>query len=126
MIALLGHWRLIAAGGVALAAAVSLLLLQHERQARFEAERGRDRAIAEAVAARTQGELDRTAAAAAATAQTRTVKIVTRSEEAAHAVLDLPGADQTLPQPLRDAWLAGVRGLREPEDADRSADPDGG
>ncbi|OYX29413.1 MAG: hypothetical protein B7Y99_13220 [Caulobacterales bacterium 32-69-10] len=126
MIALLTHWRLGATCLAGIAAALLLALLQHERQARTEAERRLDEAQVQASAAHAQGELEQSAGAAAAAAQTRTVHIVTRSEEAAHAIVDLPGADQALPQPVRDGWLAGVRELRQPAAGAHSADSAGG
>jgi hypothetical protein len=126
MIALLAHWRLAAAGAAGIAAAVLLFSLQHERHARTEAEQRRDEAEAEAAAAVAQGKLEQAAGAVAAVAQTRTVRIVTQSQEAAHAIVDLPGADQALPQPVRDGWLAGVRGLREPAAGADAADLAGG
>ena len=126
MIAPLARWKAAVACGAGIAAAVVLLLLQHERHARVEAERGRAEAQAQVVAARAQAELDQAAGAAAAAAQGRTLHIDSRSEEAAHAILDLPGADQALPQAVRDGWTAGVRGLRDAPSGSGDADPAGG
>lgn len=126
MIALITHWRAFAAGAAAIAAALLMGLLQHERQARAEAERQQAQAEAQARAAQAQGELERATEAAAIAAETRAVHIVTRSEEAAHAILDLPGADQALPESVRDGWAAGVLGLRQPAAGGPAADHPGG
>jgi hypothetical protein len=126
MIAVLTHWRALVAGAAGFAAAMLLVLLQHERQGRIEAERRRDEAQAQVSTARAQAELERTAGAAAIAAQTRTVHIVTRSEEAAHAVLALPGADEALPEAVRDRWAAGVLSLRDAGAGAGDADHPGG
>jgi hypothetical protein len=126
MIALLAHWRLAAAAAATIAVALLLLLLQHERYARAQAERGFAAARAEAASARAQASLETAAGTAAAAAERRTVHVVTRSEEAAHAILDLPGAGQALADPVRDAWVSAVRGLREPAAGAVDAERPGG
>jgi hypothetical protein len=123
---ILAHWKAAAFGAAGIAAAMLLLLLQRERHARLDAERLRQAALAQASAARAQAALNQAAGTAAVAAETRTVHIVTRSEEAAHAILELPTADAPLPDAVRDGWAAGVDGLRRADAEPAAPDHSGG
>jgi hypothetical protein len=123
MLALFANWRGLAAGAVALVIALALLYAKHEHGRAEGLKTQRDAALAAAKVEHAQGSLNQSAGEAATKAETRAVQITVKAAEAAHVVQSAPGASEALPVAVRDAWRAGIVGLRDGE-ADPASAPD--